>query len=138
VLLGLPDKAVQPAPQGQLGLGASYYAANDKQQYTAFLFPQQAFRRIDETRSNFRFGRFEFMDGAEVKPKDETLVILKNERINQRLIGTFGFSDVMRSFDGLQYGYAANGWNFTAMSAIPTRGVFQVDGWAGSRCRSPM
>jgi hypothetical protein len=35
----------------------------------------------------------------------------------------------MSNFDGLQYGYAANGWNFTAMSAIPTRGVFQVDGW---------
>jgi hypothetical protein len=129
VLLGLPDKAVLPAPQGQLGLGASYYAANDKQQYTAFIFPKQAFFRIDETHSNFRFGRFEFMDGGEVKPKDETLATLKNDRISQRLIGTFGFSDVMRSFDGLQYGYSANNWNFTAMSAIPTRGVFQVDGW---------
>jgi hypothetical protein len=49
VLLGLPDKAVQPAPKGQLGLGASYYAANDKLQNTAFIFPKQAFFRIDET-----------------------------------------------------------------------------------------
>ena len=46
VLLGLPDKAVQPAPQGQLGLGGSYYAANDKEQNTAFIFPKQAFARF--------------------------------------------------------------------------------------------
>jgi hypothetical protein len=45
------------------------------------------------------------------------------------LIGTFGFSDVMRSFDGAHYVYASGPWNFTAVGAIPTRGVFQVDGW---------
>ena len=129
VLLGLPNKAVLPAPQGQLGLGASYYAANDNQEYTAFIFPKQAFFRIDGAESQLRFGRFEFTDGGEVKPKDETLATLKNDRINQRLIGPFGFSDVMRSFDGIHYGYSGGAWNFTAMSAIPTRGVFQVDGW---------
>jgi hypothetical protein len=69
------------------------------------------------------------MDGSEVKPKDPTLVILKNDRIGQRLIGTFGYSDVMRSFDGLHYSLSSGSWNFTAVSAIPTRGVFQVDGW---------
>lgn len=129
VLLGLPDKAVQPAPQGQLGLGASYYAANDKNQYSAFIFPKQAFVRVKEAHSSLQFGRFEFMDGSEVKPKDETLATLKNDRIGQRLIGTFGFSDVMRSFDGFHYAYASGAWNFAAVSAIPTRGVFQVDGW---------
>jgi hypothetical protein len=129
VLLGIPSNAVQPAPQGQLGLGGSYYAANDKNQYTAFIFPKQAFVRFKGAHSNLRLGRFEFTDGSEVKPKDETLATLKNERIGQRLIGTFGFSDVMRSFDGVQYGYTAGAWNFTAVSAVPTRGVFQVDGW---------
>ena len=74
-------------------------------------------------------GRFEFTDGSEVKPKDPTLAALKNDRIGQRLLGTFGFSDVMRSFDGLHYAYSNGSWNFTAVSAIPTRGVFQVDGW---------
>ncbi len=129
VLLGLPNKAVLPAPQGQLGLGATYYAANDKNQYTAFIFPKQAFVRLKGAHSSLQFGRFEFTDGSEVKPKDETLETLKNERIRQRLIGTFGFSDVMRSFDGLHYAYSNGPWNFTAVSAIPTRGVFQVDGW---------
>ena len=46
VLLGIPDHAVLPAPQGQLGLGGNYYAANDKAQYTAFIFPKQAFVRF--------------------------------------------------------------------------------------------
>jgi Alginate export len=129
VLLGLPNKAVLPAPQGQLGLGASYYAANNETQYTAFIFPKQAFVRLKGAHSNVRFGRFEFTDGSEVKAKDPTLATLKSERIAQRLIGTFSFSDVMRSFDGIQYGYSAGSWNFAAVSAIPTRGVFQVDGW---------
>ena len=74
-------------------------------------------------------GRFEFTDGNEVKSKDPTVASLVNERIAQRLIGTFGFTDVMRSFDGLHYSYTNGPWNFTAVSAIPTRGVFQVDGW---------
>jgi hypothetical protein len=89
VLLGLPNKAVLPAPQGQLGLGASYYAANDENQYTAFIFPKQAFARLKGAHSSLQFGRFEFTDGGEVKPKDKTLATLKNERIGQRLIGTF-------------------------------------------------
>jgi len=129
VLLGIPDKAVLPAPQGQLGLGGSYYAANDKQQNTAFIFPKQAYIRLKDGGSSLQAGRFEFMDGSEVKPKDPTLVILKNDRIGQRLIGTFGYSDVMRSFDGLHYSLSSGSWNFTAVSAIPTRGVFQADGW---------
>jgi hypothetical protein len=129
VLLDVPNKAVLAAPQGQLGLGASDYAANDKNQYAAFIFPKQAFMRLKGSHSSFRFGRFEFTDGSEVKPKGETLNIIKNDRIGQRLIGTFGFSDMGRSLDGLHYAYSSGPWNFTAVSAIPTRGVFQTDGW---------
>jgi hypothetical protein len=129
ILLGLPDHAVNPAPLGQYGLGGSYYAANDNSQNAAFIFPKQAFLRLKGEHSSFRMGRMEFTDGSEVKPKDPTLSWLKTERINQRLIGNFGFSDVMRSLDGVQYAYSNGPWNFTALSAIPTRGVFQVDGW---------
>ncbi|HEY1424052.1 MAG TPA: hypothetical protein VGF20_11405, partial [Candidatus Acidoferrum sp.] len=129
ILLGLPDHAVHPAPLGQYGLGGSYYAANDNQQNAAFIFPKQAFFRIKGEHSSVRFGRMEFTDGSEAKPKDATLASLKADRIGQRLIGNFGFSDVMRSLDGAQYLYSNGPWTFTALSAIPTRGVFQVDGW---------
>jgi hypothetical protein len=129
ILLGLPDHAVVAAPQGQLGLGGNYYAANHNGQNAAGVFVKQAYLHLKGEHSNVKFGRFEFTDGGEVTPKDETLAIVKRDGISQRLIGTFGFSDVQRSFDGAQYNYANGPWNFTAFSAIPDRGVFQVDGW---------
>ncbi len=129
ILLGIPNHAVQPAPLGQLGLGASYYAANHNDQNAASVFVKQAFLHLKGVHSNVRFGRFEFTDGGEVTPTDETLAIVKRDGISQRLIGTFGFSDVQRSFDGAQYNYTDGSWNFTAFSAVPDRGVFQVDGW---------
>jgi hypothetical protein len=129
ILLGLPNHAVNAAPLGQYGLGGSYYVANDNSRNAAMLFPQEAFIRFNGEHASLRVGRFEFFDGGEVKPKDPTLGWLKTARINQRLLGNFGYSDVMRSFDGVQFGYANGPWNFTGMSAIPTRGVFQVDGW---------
>jgi hypothetical protein len=129
VLLGLPSTAVQPAPVGQLGLGAADYAANDKNKYAAFIFLKQGFVRLKGDHNSLQLGRFEFTDGSEVKPADPTLASLKNDRIAQRLLGTFGFSDVLRTMDGLHYVYSGGPWNFTAVSAIPDRGVFQVDGW---------
>ncbi len=129
ILLGIPDHAVNPAPLGQYGLGGSYYAANNNSQYSAFIFPKQVFLRIKGEHESLRMGRMEFTDGSEVTLKDATLASLKADRIGQRLIGNFGFSDVMRSLDGLQFLYGNGPWTFTAVSAIPTRGVFQVDGW---------
>jgi hypothetical protein len=129
ILLGIPNQAVQPAPLGQLGLGASYYAANHNDQNAASVFMKQAFLHLKGVHSNVRFGRFEFTDGGEVTPTDETLAVVKRDGISQRLIGTFGFSDVQRSFDGAQYNYTNGSWNLTAFSAVPDRGVFQVDGW---------
>lgn len=129
ILLGIPNNAVHAPPLGQYGLGGAYYAANDNSQNAAFIFPKQAFLRFRGEHASLRTGRMEFTDGSEVTPKDATLASLKTDRIGQRLIGNFGYSDVMRSLDGLQFVYSNGPWAFTALSAIPTRGVFQVDGW---------
>jgi hypothetical protein len=129
ILAALPDRAVRPAPQGQLGLGGSYYAANDNSQSAAMVFPKQVFVRFKWKHASLRAGRYEFTDGSEVKPNDPTLASLKADRIGQRLLGNFGFSDVMRSMDGLHFAYSSDKWNFTTVSTIPDRGVFQVDGW---------
>lgn len=128
ILLGLPDRAVVSAPQGALGLGGSYYSANNNQQYAAMVFPKQAFLRLKGERYRLQLGRFEFADGSEVTTKDLTLAALIRARVEQRLIGTFSFTNG-RSFDGLHYDYSAGPWNFTAVSAIPSRGVYQMDGW---------
>ena len=132
VLLNLPSNAVAPGTQGQLGQGATYYLANDKQSNAAMLFPKQVFIRWKLPGSDFgtlQTGRFEFQDGGEVTAKDPTLNVLKRDRIQQRLLGPFGFTHVMRSFDGFHYVYNKPKINYTLIGATPTRGVFQVDGW---------
>lgn len=129
VLLNLPDHAQGPAPLGQYGLGANYYGANDNNTNVAGFFLKQGFFRWRGERSSLKLGRFEFAEGMEGKPNDSTLAALKTTRLQQHLIGTFGFSDVRRSFDGAEYERTDGKWNITAVASIPTRGVFQTDGW---------
>jgi hypothetical protein len=132
-LLGLPDDAIAPAPQGQFGLGANYYSANRNSRAAGMVFPKQGYVRFKglfgDKDQTARLGRFEWMDGSEVAPKDATLAALKRDRINQRLIGPFGFSHVGRSFDGGHYVANKGRMNYTLVSALPTRGAFQTDGW---------
>ncbi len=133
VLLGLPDNAIAPGAQGQLGFGGSYYATNARNQQAAMLFPKQGYVRLKfsegSMKQSFQVGRTEFREGAEVTPKNGTLAALVRDRIAERLIGNFGFSDVGRSFDGLSYTADTSRTNVTVFAARPTRGVFQVDGW---------
>ncbi len=128
LLIELPKNAIAPAPQGQLGLGASYFAANGQQDASAIL--KQAFVRFKglggDGPSSLRLGRFEFAEGAETSPADATLQTLKRDHIAQRLIGTFGFSHVGRSFDGVQYVRNTKASNLTLVAARPTEGVFQL------------
>jgi hypothetical protein len=71
----------------------------------------------------------EFIDGSEVTPGHSTLAALKRDRIAQRLLANFGFTDVQRSLDGAQYVLNMPKFNVTAVAARPTEGVFQVDGY---------
>lgn len=127
-LLGLPSHAIAPAPQGALGLGANYFASNGEN--AASIFPKQAWFQgnLGKKAGTLRAGRFEFIDGAEATPKNDTLALLKRERIAHRLIGNFGFSHVGRSFDGLRYSWTRASNNLTTMAGRVTRGVFHVDG----------
>jgi hypothetical protein len=134
VVLNLPTTAIAPAPQGQLGLGAAYFAANDDNaSNAAALFLKQGFVRLKNlggvAGQSLKIGRIDFNDGTEVTPKDATLAALKRDRISQRLLGNFGFSDVQRSFDGAQYGLTGTRLDLTGLVGRPTQGVFQVNGW---------
>lgn len=136
-LLGLPDNATAPAPQGALGLGSNYYSANGNKGYSAMVFPKQFYARFRDfggsEASSLQVGRFEFNDATEIVPKNATLAALKRDRVSQRLIGTFGWSDVGRSLDGVRYSYSKPKNDFTFVAALPTRGVFQTDGWGWNR-----
>lgn len=133
LLLGLPDDATAPPPQGGLGLGQNYYTANQRSRNAAMAFPKQAWIRFHAAGGaqghSLRLGRFEFADGSEAKPGNPTLAALKTARVEQRLIGPFGFSHVGRSFDGFDYRHTAPNGTYALVGAFPTRGVFQVDGW---------
>jgi hypothetical protein len=132
LLFALPDDAVAAAPQGQLGLGASYKAANGGQ-YIGVFFKQAAltFKGALGKNTNLKVGRFEFIEGVESMTADPTLDWIKRERIGHRLIGNFGFSHVGRSADGVHVSRNTKGSNFTFVAARPTVGVFDLDGNKG-------
>ncbi len=127
-ILDAPDNAVGAGNgQGQLGLGASYYAANTNS-YPAAAFLKQGFVRFTSAKTNLRIGRFEFMDGTETKPADRTITWLQQQRIAHRLIGDFGFSNAQRSFDGVDLHSQMGPWNVTAFAARADQGVFNMNG----------
>src|SRR5262245_35074595 len=128
-LIGLPTDAVAPLPQGQLGFGGTYFAANPDR--TVGIFLKQAYVRFkgirgDQT-SNLRIGRFEFGDGLEMTPDGPIGAVIR-DRVANRLIGNFGFTHVQRSLDGAHFSRGMTGTNFTIVTARPTEGVFQVKG----------
>jgi hypothetical protein len=130
LLFDLPE---QPIGAGPAGLGANYFVANDRSRNAACVFVKQAFFRFKDLGGiegqSLKVGRMEFLDGAEVSPKNTTLAALKRDRVAARLLANFGFTHVQRSVDGAQYAMDRPMVNLTLLAARPTRGVFQVDGW---------
>lgn len=127
-ILAAPNNAVSPVTaQGQLGLGASYFAANNNS-YPAAAFLKQGFARLDGKDTSLRIGRMEFVEGQETRPANSTIAWLQTNRVAHRLIGNFGFSNAQRSFDGLDAHYQAGPWNLTAMAARSDQGVFNMNG----------
>ncbi len=128
-ILGLPNDAVVAPPQGQLGLGGSYYAANNNHTNVANGFVKQAFINFKHLGpAGLKLGRFEYFDGLEVVPKDPLLATVIQTRISSRLISNFAFTAVQRSFDGVQLSANSGQNNFTFFGARPTQGVYQVKG----------
>ncbi len=129
-ILDAPTHSISPvAAQGQLGLGATYYAANGNNSYPVAASFKQGYLRyhFGEHSNSVRIGRFEFLDGVETQPKIPALVWLQTNRIAQRLIGNFGFSASQRSFDGLDAHLASARWDLTAMAARVDQGVFNMN-----------
>jgi hypothetical protein len=137
-LLDMPKGATGTGPnQGALGLGSNYISANKGNQNAAMIFPRQLYVEFDALageKGHLKVGRFIFVDGTELTPKNATLAALKRDRVAARLLADFAFSDVGRSFDGANFSYSPSATdNITIVGAIPTRGVFQVDGWGWNR-----
>lgn len=129
-MLDLPKDAVAPvATQGQLGLGGTYYASNGSNSYPVAASLKQGFLRYRYAGngSTVRLGRFEFFEGQELQPKNKTLAWLQTNRIAQRLVGNFGFTNAQRSFDGADAHYARGSWELTGMVGRVDQGVFNMN-----------
>jgi hypothetical protein len=129
-ILDAPSDAISPVTaQGQLGLGATYFASNGNNSYPVAASLKQGYLRyrFGERNSNLRMGRFEFLDGQETQLKNASLSWLQANRIAQRLIGNFGFSTGQRSFDGLDAHLVGGRWDLTAMAARADQGVFNMN-----------
>lgn len=128
--LGLPDRAGAPPPQGDLGLGATYFAPHRKRNDTrAFLHQGYlSLRARGRPATYLRIGRFEYLDGLETVPAEPTLAWVKRNRAAARLVGTFAFSHVGRSFDGVTAALDRPGLNLTGVAGRPRQGGFELDG----------
>lgn len=130
MLLQLPVNAKAPYPQGELGIGATYYAANGSRN-AAFFFLKRAFIALDPNAWNglgVAVGRYEFNDGTEIIPQDPGLRWLVLNRIQQRLIGSRYVLVGGRSLDGGMVTYGDEKRNLTMLYGIPTVGAYQVNG----------
>ncbi len=129
-VLHTPADAISPvSAQGQLGLGGTYYAAGGNNTEPAAAFLKQGFIRYDAAPDkNVRLGRIEFVEGVELHPKDSTVLWLQNNRVQQHLIGNFGFANAQRSLDGIDAHLGSGDWDVTAMAARADQGVFNMNG----------
>lgn len=127
-ILDVPGNAIGGGQgQGQLGLGATYYAVNSNS-YPATAFFKQGYVDFHTKKTSLRLGRFEFVAGADAKPSDSTIAWLQHQRIAQRLLGSFGFSDAQRSFDGILLHSQLRRYHITALAARVDQGVFTMNG----------
>lgn len=129
-LFGLPANAVSPYPQGQNGVGAAYYAANNARNGVA-VFLKQGYVALDPAQFGgfgLTAGRYEFDDGTEIVPADPDLRWLVLNRIQQRLIGSRYVLVGGRSFDGAHASYGDDNANVTVMAGIPTEGAYLLNG----------
>ena len=64
----------------------------------------------------------------ETKPKNPALAWLQANRVANRLISNFGFTNAQRSLDGVDGQWQSGAWNLTAMAARSDQGVFNMNG----------
>jgi hypothetical protein len=129
-VLGAPDNAMAPPPQGALGLGAAYYGANKLRSNYATAFLKQGFVQFrPRAGAALKAGRFEFFDGTEVPIADPTLSGLVQSRVGHRLISNEAFPAAQRSFDGALFTWNSGPNNATAFGARSTAGGVHLNGW---------
>ena len=114
---------------GTLGPGALYFAnTGTRDQGEVFLHLGYAtVRDFGLPGVSARVGRFGYNHGLEKVAHDPSLAWLQRARISQRLIGNFDYTNVGRSFDGVQALYDYGPFNLTTLASHPTAGGYNVN-----------
>jgi len=113
------------------GAGAAYRAntPGGDDSHTDDLKIRQLYLDLRGMETLLRAGRQDIAMGGTVLYADPDWSYLKGNRLSQRLVGTVGWSNVERSYDGLSgRSDAIDGHHVHAFAAQPTTGVFDVPG----------
>jgi hypothetical protein len=133
-LYDLPTHAFGGPAAGPLGVGGAYYQDSGHLVNPNEVFLKQGYlnfklqKLVAVPNTTLKGGRFEFNEGLEYKTGDAKFDGLKASRVSGRLIGTFDFSNVSRSFDGFSTAYDDPNLNVTLFASHPTQGGFNVHG----------
>lgn len=128
-LLSLPDDAVG-LPGGALGTGALYFAhAGERTPEAVQLRTLSAtLRPFPERALALTLGRFGYASGGEHDSGIPALEALKKRRIQDRLVGEFGWSFYQRSFDGAWLRWDEGPLRASLAAFSPTEGGFEDGG----------
>ena len=128
-LVNLPGSDSINPNVGTLGPGALYFTnTHDRDQGELFLHLGYAtLRDFGLPGVSARVGRFGYNQGLEKVAHDASLAWLQRARISQRLIGNFDYTNVGRSFDGVQALYDYGPFNLTTLASHPTFGGYNVN-----------
>jgi hypothetical protein len=128
----LPEQSFGGAPTGPLGTGASNYRDSGNSVNPNEVFLKQGYVNVKLGKlvglrgTSLKGGRFEINEGTEYKSGDVKFDGLKASRVGSRLIGSFDFTHVTRSFDGFGLAYDDPALNVSLSATHPTQGGFNV------------
>lgn len=128
-LLGQGVKAFDLPENGAFGPGPVYFNASDMETGPGNFQIVEAYLDLKNYNGFYlKGGRIPLREGAEVLYKDSPKMnwIIKN-RLSERMVGNFEWTDLGRRFDGLNAGYTNDIIDVNVFGANPTYGAFDID-----------
>ena len=123
------NATVTNLPSEGIGVGSTYYA-NTRYTPQSGSFLRNAWTKWKDAFGieglSLTGGRQLYSDGMDAPAKDETVLWVQSNRLGQRLIGSYDWTHVGRSFDGGKVAFETQDLNLTGFGYRVTRGGFEV------------
>lgn len=122
--LGLPGN-------GSFGAGPAYYLANDGQTRPGALSLLELNLALDTEHVDATLGRMAYASAGESRTGVTYLDVIKRNRLQERLVGNWEWTNMGRRFDGVKVGVSAAPGRLDAFGLAPTSGgINYLDGHA--------